>query len=30
MGVWGVLVYCHCDHHIALNAEGWPETTLSA
>jgi hypothetical protein len=21
----GVLVYCHCGHHIALDADRWPD-----
>ncbi|QQO11663.1 hypothetical protein JJB99_19295 [Bradyrhizobium diazoefficiens] len=25
MGVRGVLVYCHCGHHIALSADRWPD-----
>jgi hypothetical protein len=25
MGLRGVLVYCHCGHHIALNADRWPD-----
>jgi hypothetical protein len=25
MGVRGVLVYCHCGHHIALDADRWPD-----
>jgi hypothetical protein len=24
MGVRDVLVYCHCGHHVALNADSWP------
>ncbi|RZN08072.1 hypothetical protein CWO91_24090 [Bradyrhizobium genosp. SA-3] len=23
MGLRGVLVYCHCGHHVALNADRW-------
>jgi hypothetical protein len=23
MGVRGILVYCHCGHHIALDADRW-------
>nr|WP_247494533.1 hypothetical protein [Bradyrhizobium sp. 164] len=23
MGVRGVLVYCHCGHHVALDADRW-------
>ena len=26
MGVRGVLVYCHCGHHIALDADLWPDS----
>ncbi|MET4170835.1 hypothetical protein ABIB99_001917 [Bradyrhizobium sp. LA6.1] len=26
MGVRGVLVYCHCGHHVALDADRWPDT----
>ncbi|SFJ45800.1 hypothetical protein [Bradyrhizobium sp. Gha] len=25
MGLRGVLVYCHCGHHIAVNADCWPD-----
>jgi hypothetical protein len=25
MGLRGVLVYCHCGHHVALDADGWPD-----
>ena len=25
MGVRGVLVYCHCGHHVALDADRWPD-----
>ncbi|WP_375309067.1 hypothetical protein [Bradyrhizobium sp. A5] len=25
MGLRGVLVYCHCGHHIALNADRWQD-----
>ncbi|OKO87577.1 hypothetical protein AC629_13640 [Bradyrhizobium sp. NAS80.1] len=25
MGVHGVLVYCHCEHHVALTADRWPD-----
>ncbi|QHP70002.1 hypothetical protein EI171_23515 [Bradyrhizobium sp. LCT2] len=25
MGVRGVLVYCHCGHHVALSADRWPD-----
>ena len=25
MGLCGVLVYCHCGHHVALDAERWPD-----
>lgn len=25
MGLRGVLVYCHCGHHIAIDAERWPD-----
>ena len=25
MGLRGVLVYCHCGHHVALNADCWPD-----
>lgn len=25
MGVRGVLVYCHCGHHVALEADRWPD-----
>jgi hypothetical protein len=25
MGLRGVLVYCHCGHHIALDADRWPD-----
>ncbi|MGO4513973.1 hypothetical protein AB4Z51_44175 [Bradyrhizobium sp. 2TAF36] len=25
MGVRGVLVYCHCGHHVALDALRWPD-----
>lgn len=25
MGVRGVLVYCHCGHHIELSADRWPD-----
>jgi hypothetical protein len=23
--VRGVLVYCHCGHHVALDADNWPD-----
>ncbi|WP_081494254.1 hypothetical protein [Bradyrhizobium genomosp. III] len=23
MGLRGILVYCHCGHHVALNADRW-------
>ncbi|WP_063982902.1 hypothetical protein [Bradyrhizobium sp.] len=26
MGVRGVLIYCHCGHHIALDADRWPDS----
>jgi hypothetical protein len=26
MGLCGVLVYCHCGHHVALNADRWPDS----
>ena len=22
---YGVLVYCHCGHHVALDADHWPD-----
>jgi hypothetical protein len=25
MGVRGVLVYCHCGHHVAPDADHWPD-----
>jgi len=25
MGLRGVLVYCHCGHHVALDATRWPD-----
>ncbi|MCA1546432.1 hypothetical protein I6F36_06385 [Bradyrhizobium sp. BRP19] len=25
MGLRGVLVYCHCGHHVALSADPWPD-----
>ncbi|WP_247333773.1 MULTISPECIES: hypothetical protein [unclassified Bradyrhizobium] len=25
MGVRGVLVYCHCGHHVALDADRWAD-----
>jgi len=25
MGLRGVLVYCHCGHHVALSADRWPD-----
>ena len=25
MGVRGVLVYCHCGHHTALDADRWAD-----
>jgi hypothetical protein len=25
VGVRGVLVYCHCGHHVALDADRWPD-----
>jgi hypothetical protein len=25
MGLRGVLVYCHCGPHVALNADLWPD-----
>ncbi|WP_311977841.1 hypothetical protein [Bradyrhizobium diversitatis] len=25
MGLRGVLVYCHCGHHVALDADQWPD-----
>lgn len=25
MGLRGVLVYCHCGHHVALSAYRWPD-----
>jgi hypothetical protein len=25
MGLRGVLVYCHCGHHVALDADRWPD-----
>ncbi|MBR0835025.1 hypothetical protein JQ612_17695 [Bradyrhizobium manausense] len=25
MGLRDVLVYCHCGHHIALDADQWPD-----
>ncbi|MGY3149622.1 hypothetical protein ACVWYQ_006621 [Bradyrhizobium sp. USDA 3397] len=25
MGLRGILVYCHCSHHIALDADEWPD-----
>ena len=27
MGVRGVLVYCHCGHHVALDADRWTDET---
>jgi hypothetical protein len=26
MGLRGVLVYCHCGHHVALKADCWPDS----
>ncbi|WP_247480097.1 hypothetical protein [Bradyrhizobium sp. 144] len=26
MGLRGVLVYCHCGHHVALDADRWPDS----
>ncbi|WFU21067.1 hypothetical protein QA649_23390 [Bradyrhizobium sp. CB1717] len=26
MGVRGVLVYCHCGHHVALDADRWDDS----
>jgi hypothetical protein len=26
MGVRGVLIYCHCGHHIALDVDRWPDS----
>ena len=26
MGVRGVLTYCHCGHHVALDADLWPDS----
>ncbi|TWB62932.1 hypothetical protein FBZ94_103632 [Bradyrhizobium sacchari] len=25
MGLRCILVYCHCGHHVALDAERWPD-----
>ncbi|WP_027542906.1 hypothetical protein [Bradyrhizobium sp. WSM2254] len=25
MGLRGVLVYCHCGHHVVLSADRWPD-----
>ncbi|QOZ09257.1 hypothetical protein [Bradyrhizobium sp. CCBAU 51765] len=25
MGLRGVLVYCHCGHHVALDSARWPD-----
>lgn len=25
MGVRGVLIYCHCGHHVALDADRWDD-----
>ena len=25
MGLRGVLVYCHCGHHVALDPDRWPD-----
>jgi len=25
MGLRGILVYCHCGHHVALRADRWPD-----
>lgn len=25
MGLRGVLVYCHCGHYVALDADRWPD-----
>lgn len=25
MGLSGVLVYCHCGHHVAMDADCWPD-----
>lgn len=25
MGLRGVLVYCHCGHHVALDVDRWPD-----
>ena len=25
MGLRGVLVYCHCGHHVELSADRWPD-----
>jgi hypothetical protein len=25
MGLCGILVYCHCGHHVALNADRWSD-----
>ncbi|TCU65567.1 hypothetical protein EDE08_113181 [Bradyrhizobium sp. R2.2-H] len=25
MGLRGVLVYCHCGHHVAVDADQWPD-----
>lgn len=25
MGVRGLLVYCHCGHHVALDADCWQD-----
>lgn len=31
IGLRGLLIYCHCGHHVALSADRWPdEMRLSA
>jgi hypothetical protein len=25
MSLHGVLVYCHCGHHVAVDADRWPD-----
>ncbi|MGY4237265.1 hypothetical protein ACVIIW_006212 [Bradyrhizobium sp. USDA 4449] len=25
MGLRGILVYCHCGHHVALRVDRWPD-----
>jgi hypothetical protein len=25
MGLRGVLIYCHCGHHVAISADRWPD-----